>query len=151
MASLFQKKRHDPRESGSDESHAQCSCDPFLFLVLCRDIWSEIFRTQNDPVFGMAYSVFINQDTVDQIHNGQDHKTLPETRPKATCSVEHVHADEHVDQIARKAQASKAHTLFPDFFSCRQAKFNNSYLYLQIVKMDHTDSPVAYAKRADKI
>ena len=45
--------------------------------------------------------------TVDQIHNEQDHKALPETFKEASCAVDHVHANQHIDQIPGKTQASE--------------------------------------------
>ena len=74
----------------------------------------------------MVDPVLIDQETVDQVHDGQDHKALPEPRPEASRAVNQAHADEHIGHIARKAQAPEKRAPLPDGLLCCHAEFNDA-------------------------
>ena len=99
----------------------------------------------------MTDPVFVNQKTVDQIHNEQDHKALPKPCEETSRAVDHVHTDQHIDQISRKTQASEKHTPLPDLLRGRQTKLDDALLYLLVVQMDHADGTITDADRTDQI
>ena len=72
----------------------------------------------------------------------------PGKKPRAVYSI---YAQQHIDQIARKAQAFEENASLPDLLFRRQAKCGDPFLNRSIIQMHHTDSSVSDADGADKV
>jgi hypothetical protein len=72
----------------------------------------------------------------------------PDQKPRAPL-IAYTH--EHIDQIAREAQASEKHAPLPDFLRCRQAQRDDAFLHSFIIQMHHTDGAVSNTDRADQV
>ena len=148
---LFQDQSHDAGQKCRENRHTDSAQEPFLTFVLHRDIGTKILRAGDNPIPGMSDPITVDQDSVDQVHDRQNHETLPEDGPEASGAVDRADADERVNHISRKAEEPEAIAPPPDRLPGRQAQRNHPVLYFLIIEMRHPDGALPDADGADEI
>ena len=98
----------------------------------------------------MPHLVIIDQKAVDQIHNGQDDKQLPEARRKAARTVYPIDTDQHIADIAGNANGFENQRIALDFLVCCKSQLHAPLLHRRAVKMHHIHCPFADAHGADE-
>ena len=98
----------------------------------------------------MADPPVVDEEPVDHVHDRQNDEQLPEAGQKAPRAVDRVHADQHVGDIPRHADALEAQTVFPDGFVGRKAQLDAALLHVGVIEVNHAHRALADADRADK-
>ena len=92
----------------------------------------------------------IDQKAVNEIHNGQDDKQLPEARRKAVRTVYPIDTDQHIADIAGDADGFEQQAVASDAFRACKPQFYAPLLHRRAVKMHHPNSPLTDARSADQ-
>ena len=95
-------------------------------------------------------AIAFGQKAVNEIHNGQDDKQLPEARRKAFRTVYPIDTDQHITNIAGNANSFEKLRIALDFLVCRKSQLHAPLLHCRAVEMHHPNSPLADAHSTDK-
>ena len=98
----------------------------------------------------MADPERIHPEPVDDIHDGQDHKQLPEAGCKAPCPVDRVDHHQHIGDVAGEADSFELQAAARYRFAGRQAQFHAALLHFRAVEMHHLHRAFADAERTDQ-
>ena len=101
----------------------------------------------------MPHPVTIDQKTVNEIHNGQDDKQLPEARRKAARTVYPIDTDQHIADIAGDTDGFEQQAVASDAFRACKPQFYAPLLHRRAVKMLRlpisSTAKVMYARMLD--
>ena len=85
----------------------------------------------------------IDQKAVNEIHNGQDDKQLPEARRKAARTIYPIDTDQHIADIAGDTDGFEQQAVASDAFRACKPQFYAPLLHCRAVKMHHAHRALA--------
>ena len=147
---LPQHQRHDAGQDGRKGGEAHRAHQPFPDPVLPVDVGLQILRAGDVPGLGVAHPVFVDEQPVDQVQDGQYGEQLPESRPEPPGAVDGIDADQHEGEVEGNAQALEDLTVLPDPLPGDEAVLHASVLHVPMVQEHHGHGSLSDAHGAEE-
>ena len=144
------KNSHHCRQHHRYDCHAHRAEQTLFLLVFCSNAGLQILCSGDRPCVRVPHPETIDQKTVNEIHNGQDDKQLPEARRKAARTVYPIDTDQHIADIAGNADCFEQQAVASDAFRACKPQFYAPLLHRRAVKIHHPNSPLTDARSADQ-
>ena len=127
----------DTGQDGSHERYSHRAEQPLLALVAGSDVGLQILRAGDDPRIGAPHPVFIDKETVDEAHDEQDCRYLPESRQEPSNAVDCINADQRVNDVAGNTDCFENRAAALDSLGRGQPQLHASFPHYGRVKIHH--------------
>ena len=140
-------------DAGQDDRHERYSHraeQPLLALVAGADVGLQVLRAGDDPRIGAPHPVFIDKETVDETHDEQDRRYLPESRQEPSGAVDCINADQHVNDVAGNTGCFENRAASLDSLGRGQSQLHAPFPHFGRVKIHHIHRAFADADDAEQ-
>ena len=93
---LAEKQRYDSGQGGGDDCHADGAEHPFAACILRCDVGLPVLCAGDRPRLRVPDPKSVDEEAVDEIHNGKDDEQLPEACEEAPCAVDGTDEEQHI-------------------------------------------------------